>query len=221
MKTSSFFSAFLLLGAFTATAQNAILTMSDGTSAREKQYVDVQGSPFFFDDWEKGEVRLSNGNVEKELDVMYDLVADVIVFKGQDGKSYNFASPVREFKLKGKGRNDGVFRSGFAKNGAFTEQTFFQVLYDGNTKFLKKNNKKIVERPVYGSANINKLVQDNIKYFLVIEGQLIESKLDEKSVLGALDSEKAALLKSFIKQEKLKWKSEEDMVRLLEHYDTL
>src|SRR5688572_18632374 len=172
-------SAFKLITIFclmfiSVVAHAQFIQDAEGRPLLERQYTDIQGSPYLTDSWQKGSVRLVNGKAHNDVQLKYDQVAENVIFKGTSGQALQFAEPVREFKLQTVESTVTaalLFRSGYKPADGATVNTFYQVLSDGETPLLKRSFKKIIENKPYGSATTVKMFQDINAYYLVKSGQ--------------------------------------------------
>ncbi len=196
----------------------------NGSALREKRYLDVNGSPYLVDTWEKAVVQLNNGQTYN-VDIKYDMIADNIYFRNKAGDSLNFAQPVKEFKIAYTLNNKAesrLFRSGFPSTGGKTNQnSFYEVLYDGTTKLIKKDAKSIWEETTtYGTATKVKNITDHVTYFVARGDKIVLLKNDRKSVTEALN-DKAADIEKYIKDNKLDAKKDDDLIKIFTYYNSL
>jgi hypothetical protein len=152
------------------------------TTAR---YENVTGTPFLIDAWLNGEVKLANGSVVKPKAIKYDAVEDKLLFQ-QDGKIFEFFPKVAVFKL-------------YAPNQTRTflindkNSQYFELLADGDIKLLKKTKKVVLERKGYNSATVEKVIDENIKYYIVANNNQSEVKLNRKALIKALPNYKTQI----------------------------
>lgn len=217
-------SAMIVLLGNNLQAQGLYAQDLNGSPIRTKQYLDINGSPYFLDRWEKGTVQLDNGQTYS-LDLKYDLLADELLFRNKNGDSLNFVQPVKEFKLSYIDENKQqthLFRNGFPSTGAKTnEKSFYEVLYDGGTKLLKRRAKSTwMESTTYGTANQTKNITERVSYFIVKQGKIMPVKNDRKSVIAAL-GDKSAEMDKYIKDNKLDVKQDDDLIKLVTYYNSL
>ncbi|WP_347157208.1 hypothetical protein [Pontibacter chitinilyticus] len=190
-----------------------------GRPIRIGQYVDVHGSPYLQDDWAKGTVQFANGKAYDGLDLKYDMVADMLLFKDDKGQTLEFVQPVAKFTVE---TADGVktFQNGFPGEGTATDKSYYQVLANGKATLLKRGAKVVREAKQYNSATIEKNIMDIGAYYINKDVALHKIKNNEKAVLAEL-SDQAPALKEFIKANKLNLKEEEDLVKLVNYYNSL
>lgn len=152
------------------------------TTAR---YENVTGTPYLIDAWLNGEVKLANGSIVKPKAIKYDAVDDKLLFQ-QDGKTFEFFPKVAVFKL-------------YAPNQTRTflindkNDQYFELLVDGDIKLLKKTKKVVLERKGYNSATVEKVIDENIKYFVLANGKQSELKLNKKALAKVLPNFKSQI----------------------------
>jgi hypothetical protein len=207
-----------VMSIYGAAAQPAFLSDLNGRPMFENTVTDVEGSPYLNDDWTNGIIKakrnLKNYEVAK---LRYDAHKEELEYD-QAGKPYRFnSSEIAEFSLP-----VGTFRAGFPAVGSLTPQNFYQVLYDGEkVKLLKRISVVIETEKPYNSATIIKRYTKQEALFLLKNNvEMVRFKKDKKSLLEAL-SEKQAEVENLIKTQKLKLTKEEDLMTLLEKYESM
>jgi hypothetical protein len=223
MKQITYLIAFAMVTFFHLAQVNAQATYgqdANGSPIKVSRYLEVNGSPYLFDTWQKGLVLLSNGQTYK-LDIKYDLIADNLLFKNKDGDSLTFVLPVKEFKFTEAGVNPQthIFRSGFPQTAANTgKESLYEVLYDGVPALLKKETKTIWEETTtYGTANRTKNINTKIVYYVFNGTDMKLLKNQKKAVLSAFP-DKLEELDQYIKSNKLDVSKEVDLIKLFAHY---
>lgn len=209
-----FFIAILLHSySFNAKCQIAISADAvGGTPLSGQTYLNVKGSPYLFDNWEKGNVTLTAGRKFEDIDLMYDQVSNQLIFKDKNGDSKIFNQPIVTFNIR-QTPNIHQFERG-------VDGVFYEKLLSGKAMLWKRNHKSIIDEKPYGSATIQRNILNNISYYSGELTQLIKLKTDKKSILTYL-SNNTAELETFIKKEKLNTKNEADLMRLFEYYNGL
>lgn len=212
----------LCLMANIVTAQE-LLKDANGRPVFTRQYTDVQGSPYFSDSWLKGEVKLINGESYKNMDLKYDQVGDVLLFKNSKNETMSFVIPVSEFKLinsSAGGEEIILFRSGYKPADGNTDKVFYQVLSDGETPLLKRWSKKVVESKPYSSASVIKTFEQVQMYYLAKNGIPLKIRRDKKALLEVL-KDYSRELDEFIKANNINLKTESDLKSLVYYYNSL
>jgi len=186
-----------------------------GRPIMPKEYVNLKGSPYLYDDWVKGTVRLANGIEYKDIYLMYDQVKEELNFTYKDGKVQKFVDPVAQFTLE-----DRKFRRDLIGENNSLVDGFYEVLVDGEIKLLKRSSKRIVDELTHAVATKERRIQEVTSQYLLIKGELVKVKDNKNAVIKALGTHKAAL-EAYIQKENLKMKDEQDMVKLITYFNSL
>ncbi len=189
--------------------------------SRPEKYADVTGQPYLLKDWALGSVTTINKGFLKDAMLRYDEIENQVILKGKSGEEQILTLPVKEFTITDAETSTlRTFRSGFSPSKFNNETTLFEVLVEGKTTFLKRNNKTISENKEY-SGKINRTVTDAIKHYLVVSNnEPVLIKLDPKAITTLL-SDKESELNTYIKANKLNVKKQDDAVKLIAYYNTL
>jgi hypothetical protein len=94
------------------------------------------------------------------------------------------------------------------------------VIGDGKLQIIKKISKSILETKDYNSASKTKSFQDYTRYFLVVAGKTVPVKNDKKSILTTIP-DKQQQLQTFAKLNDLNFKSDTDLAKLMNYYNSL
>ena len=217
----------VFLSAITANRSYAqFILLKDATGGGiifNKDYVDINGSPFFKAEWLNGTVTLADARVIKDINVKYDEVVDKPYVRGPQDQTVLLNDKVTEFSMIDNTGSKTVvrkYKNGFTNIPGFTVDSYFEVLADGKVSFLKKKVKVITEDKQYNSAVITKGFFETTKYYIVSNINSTLVKKDKNSVLAAL-SDKQTELDAFVKANSLNLKDEDDIVKLVDYYNTL
>lgn len=214
--TTTIFVLFLFIGI--ANAQ--YLHDLQGKPLSEMSYTDVVGTPYLYDGWTKGTVELVNGTFYKDLDLKFSLLKDELFFKNtKDDAMLAFVLPVKSFLFE-VGAQKNLYRNGFPEVDNFNKTAYYQVLFDGNLKLLFKSYKTISEIKPYNSATTEKRFADNYSYYVLKDGKMNKIRPSKKEFLE-LFKNKTAEIDQFIKTEKIDFKNNQDLSRMLEFYSAL
>lgn len=219
----AFTAVTLIAASESACAQFAIVD-NMGTPIQTKLYTDVQGSAYLHDTWMKGSVMAANGTLYDGVELMYDQVEDVLMFKGEKGEAKIFTQPVVEFTIKTDKQHvtfkEQLFRRGYRPIDGASPAAYYQVLADGKTQLLKRTSKKIFEDQPYGSATKVKAFQATNHYYLAQNDELTKIKADKKTILKTLGNQEASL-EAYLKKERLDLRKDDDLAKLVAYYNSL
>lgn len=193
---------------------------NDGSFVNEKD-LDIKGSPFFVDEWMAGSVLLVTKEKIDSVFIKYNLYTDQLQVK-VDEKEYEFSIDVREFLLPDPVTGDiSLFRSGFIAVPGMNERSFYKVLYDGKTKLLVKH-KKLIGSEMTSTPGVKaRVFEDQKSYFILsASGKMEKVRKKNKEILDLLEGKKDEL-KKMIDSRKMKLVSDEEIISVLEYYDSL
>lgn len=212
---------FLTGGMFSSLAQYE-LTMDGRTiEINEDLYQDAKGSPYFNDQWQKGNLITAGGKVYKGMSLKYDVFTGQVHYL-QDRKVYTPVEDIREFHLTA-GKSPGtVFRKGFPDTGKGNANTWYQVLYEGKILLLKLNRKLIVEkRDPFTSGLLKTFTAMEDYYAYDQETAGMQELVLNKHEFFRLFGSQREKVKKWAEQRKLKLKEEDDLIKLFRYYDHL
>ena len=202
----------------TTVVQAQFMQDINGRVVTEQTYTNVEGSPYMIEDFNKGILTMAKGNqVYDGIPMRYDAYKDELEYE-KDGKHYRLGPEITSFSIP---TGDALyeFQRDFPAVGDLTENSFYQVLYDGTTKLLKHYGKRMREEKAYNSATATKRFDGTEQLFVLKGGKMNPIKKNDKKELLSLLSDEKNLMNYIIKEEQLDFKSEKDMVKLLEEYD--
>ncbi|MBD3749553.1 MAG: hypothetical protein IE931_08660 [Sphingobacteriales bacterium] len=210
----------LLLFVFVGITKAQYLQDVQGRPVMEKSYTDIAGTPLLFAHWIPGDVKLDNGSSYQNIPLKYNLVDDILYFMNpKDSTMLEFVQPVKSFTLKTL-TGDLNYANGFPAVDGFKASSFYQILYDGKTKLLKKATKTVLENRPYNSATVERTFLDTVEYFTLQDGKTIKIR-PSKKVLLELFGEKSNPMGDYLKKEKIDFKNDDDLIKVFKYYDSL
>ncbi|MFD2932993.1 hypothetical protein [Spirosoma flavum] len=195
----------------------------------DHRYEGLRGTPYFLSDWTKGQVEMTAGqnytNVPLKFNAYQQQLVLLRTWAGGDSIVVS-SDQVKRFTLQNKDGQPYVFeRLPMAKtNDQTLKDGYFLVLYEGKTVLLKRIAKTFKQadykNPYSGDVRYDAF-RDAFSYYLLKPDQtLTKVKLSDKSFIDALSDHKEDL-KTFVKQEKLYFRTDNDAIMLVKKYDSL
>jgi hypothetical protein len=149
---------------------------------------------------------------------MYDVLKDEVVINrlGQNFKISLVTDKLKSFTLR---THEFIRVSSDSVNGNLLATGFYELLYNRKTIVLAKRKTHLQETYVYSQINYEYIREDN--YYVIIAGQVVQ--VDSKSSVLKLFNSKKSEIKSFIRKNKLNFKSdfEKTLVAVSAYYDQL
>jgi hypothetical protein len=192
--------------------------------AFENKYGDVNGSAYLFPDFKYATIVLTDGRQYKNVKARLNLVEHEVNFiasngeEGYIGKGMVTAITINDTTKQGI--KQYTFQSGYPATDNQTVIHFYQVLASGKANLLKSINKNIEERlnELSGEKSKEFAVRENI--YLQIGGGLKRIKKEAAFFLGLMTDQKDAM-NLYINSNKVNFKAEEQLVKLVEYYNSL
>jgi len=185
-------------------------------------YADVNGNPYLFKDFKKGQLIVNSGG-KFDVFVRYDMYANEMHIKN-NGEVYAIIYPE---KVKSIEVDSLKFIYSRYVNSSGEEPAkigcYFIVKADGKCKLLVKKNIRIqdAEQPkLYVDAKPAKFIPSNDTYYLKPKAQNALKIRNEKDLLSSLADQKVALNK-FMKSNKLRIKDIDDLIKIVNYYNSL
>jgi len=212
----NYFLVLLLFVVFSISKSHAqFINDVRGRPVTELRYTNITGSPYYNDKFVTGTVKLEGNLKETSALIQYDQIGDLVLVKNKlEDQPIEVTDKIAVFKLFMP--TDTVsFRSLPGLEG------YYEVLYDGSTPFFKRTKKKIIDNQIYNSAAIEKTVNSALTYYIITKSkEVVQVKLDKKGFLNVLN-DKSKELSDFISMEKINFKEQKDIIKLLSYYDGL
>lgn len=185
-----------------------------GTPYKEGQVSNEGASTYLFKEWYSGSVRTDDDKVHDGVQLRYDIVKDEIEYKADSGL-YRVTQGVKEFTLP-TGTDLYIFRSGFPAVEKYTNQSFYRIMYNGETKLLKRYQSPIkVEK-----ASATREMEPDAKLYILKGEKLTLVNLKDKNSFLKLLSDEKNKMQYVIKEEQLEFDGDDDLAKLLEEYDS-
>lgn len=190
----------------------------------DTRYEGVKGSPYLFPEWQKGAVIVSGMDQAMPLLLNYDCVNGQLLVRMADGEPSSLSpSHINAFMIEDSEAPEGYayFVSDLGPKG---EKIYFQVLYNEESVLYKlpvKHFKAADYQKAYSpNRRYDEFVSD-IQYFIKKgDGQPEKVKTNAKAVAGMF-ADKAPEIEGFIKKNKLKLKTDEELTQVVSYYDSL
>ncbi len=180
-----------------------------GTPFFPRTYVDVNGTPYLFDDWTVSKIVLYDGREIKDVKTNINLMTNELLYLDEQGKT--MAASFKVVKMLEAGMRKFVTTP--AKN------TYCEVMStEGKAMLLKHYKKVIMETKPFNSATIQKNFVSNESYLLVVGDSATEVKSanDIYEALAPADN-----LKEFAKREKIRPRSVESWIKLVNFFNSI
>ena len=185
-------------------------------------YKDVAGNPYLFKDWSDGVIRFTSGRSLNQFKLKFDCARNQLVLQF-DGSSFAAESKVREFVMypkSGKKKDSLIFRKGFPAIDKSSDNTYYQVLFEGKVILLRLFARDIIEEKQIVSTSNNKRMEEVERFYFLMDGAMSLLPQDRNDLLKLFPNHKDPLTQ-FVSERQLKMRSAEDFLEFAKKYNEL
>ncbi|WP_319479010.1 hypothetical protein [uncultured Draconibacterium sp.] len=193
---------------------------TDKPSTTVAQYK-IEGSPYLDDAFVNGTIYTTAKTQVVEVPLRYNIYNDNLEFKTSDGSILELAHPetVERAKL---GETEMIFTN-YLTSTNNTKSGFFKVLAEGDLNLLAKPDifyQKAKEEAAYKEAQPPKFIPKPDEYYMQKQGAPAVKVRKSKDLDEIIDAHKKEIY-TYIKKNKIKFKSAEDLTQLVDYYNSL
>ena len=199
------------------------LTDKDGRPFKSN-YVDVQGSPFYFDDYKVCALYLDGSRKISRILAKLDVVSQEVVLITSNNQEMAIPEGnVKEmdiFDSSAAGSKNKKIKTGFPPIDNQNQNNFYLVYAEGKVTMVKCLLKKIIEIKNDISAENSKSFESYEFYYFFVNNEMKRLKKDKSSVLNLFPDNRQKL-EEFASSSNLNFKSSDQLVKLVEYYNSL
>lgn len=181
----------------------------------------LDGSPYFSDEWMKGIITLSNGQSYRGQQMRVDLLNTKLFFVNQEGREQVCVSQVdRVILLDSVNNTVHTFIHSFVLpvHPDLKDFVWLEVLQPGKAQLVKYQKKELVERFNYAAAPVD-VIKTQTRYYLWYDNRLfkVSSFHDLREIFTAHKAE----LEAYLNKQKPSWKDEAGIINVVSYYNSL
>ncbi len=209
---------------FTGNFNNAHELMADisGKPIYLKVEYNVEGTPFFPEEYYKADIYIKKGKAYKDVYVKFNLQENLVLFKMSDGTELSASVPIQKVRFTDTSRNmyNMVFENGFPAVDKQNEESYYQVIDTGKASLLKYHTVSYIDKKQYGNASMTRVFEQAQSYYILRDAVMKKIEKGQEEFLS-LFPDKQAELKRYIGQNKIKCRKEDDWKKLVAYYNSL
>lgn len=208
---------------FAQSSDQISITDVKGTPLPMGREFNIEGSPFYSNDYCKADIKIANGKSYEGVLIKLNLQDNSVYFKMADQKEMVATVPVQYIMFTGGCGSAGaqkVFQSGFPEIDGQSEKNFYEVLSGGNILLLKHQAVTYRDNTPYGSTAIVRMYEKKMTYYAYSPAKGI-LKLNDSDAAVKILANHAKEVKNFIATNNIRMKKEEDLVKLVSFYNSL
>lgn len=210
----------------TISSTNAIF-LDDLFKQPYKQNVnpDVKGSPFFIDDWKYADLILRGGQRFNRIKVRLNLFTQELNYLASGNTEIILKDGIIARMILYDTSEAGLpvirqFISGIPVVDKDTSFPFFELITEGKALLLNLDKKKINDAKDALSQTGGKEFVNSVSLYILINNELKKCNKSNEFFINIF-ADKRDSIESFIKVRKLKCRNREDVINLVQYYNTL
>ncbi len=189
----------------------------DGNTFKVKKYSDVDGTPYYYERWVKADLYDINGQVLENIDVNYN---------GLTGKFESIQGEFTYIELNNTLYSKVIVKTGprrhvFLNLVKYGDQAYYRLIYEGDSfSYFEKHKSKLKKEEIatYGTSSTKQKISNSKEQYILADNILTKVKRSSKEI-GKFFRNKSII--KYAKSEKLKLKSDKDLILLLRYCDSL
>lgn len=193
--------------------------IQDGELVHFITRTELKGSPYLYPDWLQGHVIVNNNSKTDALPLRYNTETNTIEYR-RNNETYILESNTINGFVIYTDAGDITFKNDFySEKNDINSATFLRVIYNGQTKLLAHHSARLNEDvPTYGAAAKQNAYINNVNYYILVDGQLHEVKLEKEEFLNIF-SENAQNIEEYATSSNLSFETEAGVSQIIRYYD--
>lgn len=222
MKTSTILVFAFFIG-FTSSGFSQIvnLTTADGRPILQEKNNNIEGSPYFSETYLDSRIILQNESLVREASGRVNLLNQTFEFMNE-GKllEVTFAEiKILELVNSAQGK---VVRFVNGNQIGLSKNMLYQEVFQGDSfDIVKELSYKLSDVQVdgYSQTEAKRKVMESEELFLILSGKASSFKRNQKSFNSVLPLDFQQKLEQYAKSKKLSWKTDQNLIEILEYLD--
>ena len=220
------FSTLSVFGIAQVYTPSGYITDSYGNAIKANRVSDgISGTQYLNEVWCHGQIVTPEGKILEVEKMKFNLLLNRIEFD-VSGQPMELKIPTQKFSINTPTPEGSIdkrfFVSGFPRIGDQNEKSFYEVLFDGNSKVLKYHKIRVSEYAEAGSMTRTKHYNTVELLYVYHSGKntIIPISKKRADILAAFDDRKTDVEK-FMASKKMKRISESDAMAVCQFYNEL
>jgi hypothetical protein len=196
-------------------AQQSSLTIGLGKPLQTTSRTDISGSPYMFDEFQKGQLITQGGRSLSNVAIRYDIVSQSVEYL-TDNQVYDITDSVAQFQYIDSTSEKNKF---LKLKPAGAKASFYKVIVPGKYALLKKFEISITSDEDWFTKKISKKYVKKEDFYL-LEGGKVSKLGTSKKAITALFKDNADL-KAVVNSDNVDARSENSLVSFFQKINSL
>jgi hypothetical protein len=180
----------------------------------------VDGTPYFIDEWMKGNVVVNGGTQFAGVYLKLDLYDNEVHYRDLKGNELVATTPIQKLILfDSSAQLVFNFINGPYINSNDKVKGWYQLLAEGKAAVFKQINKHMHEDKPYGSATIERSIYTTFQYYALHNGNFIQIKKFKE--IPEILADKKDEVSKYIKANDLSGKTDDEYRNVFDFYNGL
>ena len=181
----------------------------------------VSGSPYFNGTWMKSEIMVNDSVVVTGPLLRLDMLDGTLIYINDKGEEMTSDQSFKAVSLTdtSNGKNYVFVHSSFIAGTSPKEKTWYELLTGTTVTLFKQYYKRMIEAKAYASSVTEQTIETEARYFIALNNTFTRIKTGSDIAKLVVTNKKA--LQDYIEKNKLKGKSEAELIAVIEYYDSL
>lgn len=222
MKTSTilvfaFFIGFISSGY----SQIVNLTTADGRPILQEKNNNIEGSPYFSETYLNSKIILQNESLVREASGRVNLLNQTFEFMNEGKLLEVTFAEIKNLELVNSAQGN-VFRFVNGNQVGLSKKMLYQEVFQGDSfDVVKELSYKLSDVQVdgYSQSEAKRKVMESEELFLILSGKASSFKRNQKSFNSVLPLDFQQKLEQYAKSKKLSWKTDQNLIEILEYLD--
>jgi len=181
----------------------------------------VEGSPYFSNEWLKGNVTLDGGKEFDGIPLRLDLYDNQVHYRNANGVELIASPQIKKLSLFDTAAKQTFnFINGSSIAAKKSSEGWYQVLTNGKASLFKKYEKRLIEDRPYGSATVEQSIMTFSHYYILTNGEDLKEIKKFKDLPDLLNGKKEEV-STYIKDKRLSGKKDDDYRDVVNYFNGL
>lgn len=180
----------------------------------------VSGHPYFSETWMNADILLDDSLNYKADKLRLNLLEGTLVYLDNHNNEMVSEQSFKAVSLTDtvSGKNYLFVHSSYIA-GTPKEKTWYELLTGKNITLFKQYHKRMVESKAFASSITEQTIETDERFFIALNGMF--TRVKTPSDIAKLVVANKQALQDHIEKNKLKGKSEAELIKAVEYYDSL
>lgn len=194
---------------------SALMTDAMGQPFYPQQKYNWEGKVFFPDEYTLATVTTPNGKVYQNIRAKLNLLDNTLLFTDSADREFVATAPIAKVEFE---EIPAQKKTTFIRPAGDTGKALYLVLDSGKATLLKKIFLTYTDQTNFGSTTVTRIFEQKYSYYSLVNETINHLDRTKSAVLKVL-GDKRNKVEAYIEVEKLKFRKEEDLVKVFAFYN--